>query len=56
MEDEIRKSKSVFQNALEGAQLNIDSERKSHSENMRLNKKLKNSIRDLETALDHANR
>ena len=56
MEDEIRKSKSVFQNALEGAQINIDSERKSQSEAMRVNQKLQNNIKDLESALDHANR
>ena len=56
MENEIRKSKSVFQNALEGAQINIDSERKSPSEAMRLNQKLQNNIKDLESALDHANR
>ena len=32
MENDIIKSKSIFKNALEGAQINIDSERKSQSE------------------------
>jgi chromosome segregation ATPase len=56
MENEIRKSKSIFQNALEDAQINIETERKAKSETMRLNQKLQNNIHDLESALNHAKR
>ena len=56
MENEIRKSKSVFQNALECAQTNIEKEIKAKSENKRLSQKLQNNIKDLESSLDHANR
>jgi chromosome segregation ATPase len=56
MENEIRKLKSIFQNALEGAQINIETERKGKSETMRLNQKLQNNIHDLESALNHAKR
>ena len=56
MENEIRESKRIFQNALECAPNNIETERKAKSETMRLSQKLQNNIKDLESALDHANR
>ena len=53
---EIRNSKLAFQNAIDTTQLSIETERKAQAETIRSNQKLQNSIHDLESALDHANR
>ena len=56
LENEMKHSRSIFQNALEVAQVDIEAERKAHSECLRSNQKLQNDIQALEFNLDNSSR